>query len=569
MPGRIVIGSRGSDLALTQSRHVAALLRELHPGLEVHIEVISTKGDRITDVPLAKVGGKGLFTKELEVALLDGSIDLAVHSLKDLPTELPEGLALAAVPPREDPHDALISAKGLGLAALPRGARVGTSSLRRRVQLLACRPDLDIVDLRGNVPTRLQKLHDLGLDAIVLAAAGLRRLGLQDAITELLPPSVMISAVGQGALGIETRSDDPRTRALLAPLHDTATAAATTAERSLLAAMGGGCQVPIGALAQVNGDRLELTACVCSTDGLTVLRVQLDGATTDAAALGRRAAEQLSEAGAGPLIANAVAIAEGTAHSLAGLRVVVTRAQDGAGRLSDLLSERGATVHAFATIAIEPREQVALPGPAEDYAWVVFTSANAVSCFGDALARDGRNLHEFRSCSICAIGPATAEALQQRGMPVSLVPSEAVAERIAETFAALGDLTGQRILLPRGNLARTILPDTLSALGAIPEECVVYNTSPVKHTPEELDALLAFAPAVVAFTSGSAVENLFNALGAERGEALFGAAASAAIGPITAEALRQRGVVPEVEATRHDLPGLVDAIVAHWGKPAR
>lgn len=566
---RLIIGSRGSDLAMTQSRHIAALLRAQHPGLVVEIVVISTKGDRVTDVPLAKVGGKGLFTKELEVALLDGSIDLAVHSLKDLPTELPAGLALATVPPREDPHDALISTNGLGLDALPHGARVGTSSLRRRVQLLARRPDLEILDLRGNVPTRLQKLRELGLDAIVLAAAGLRRLGLQDAITERIRPEYMLSAVGQGALGIETRADDARTLAYLAPLHDPVTAAETTAERALLAAMGGGCQVPIGALGRVTGDQLHLSACVCSTDGTTVLRVELQGAVAEAAALGQEAARRLCAEGAGAMVAHAVAVAEGRPLPLTGRRIVVTRARDGAAKLADLLTARGATVLSFATIAIEPRAQVALPAAATEYAWVVFTSANAVACLANALAEAGRDLAEFRGCGICAIGPATAEALQQRGLPVSFTPSEAVAERIAETFAAIGDLTGQRILLPRGNLARTILPDTLRALGAVPEECVVYNTAPVKHTAEDLDALLAFGPDVIAFTSGSAVESLFNALGAERGEALFGTAASAAIGPITAEALRQRGVVPEVEATRHDLPGLVDAIEAHWGKPAR
>jgi len=205
---RLVIGTRGSLLARTQSEWVAAQMRAQWPDCEVVIEHISTRGDKIRDVPLAQIGGKGLFTKELEIALLDGRIDLAVHSLKDLPTELPDGLALGAVPVREDPRDALVSRGGARLDQLPRGARVGTSSLRRRLQLIAVRPDLDVVDLRGNVPTRLRRVSDGDLDAAVLATAGLRRLGESRAITQELPPGVMLSAVGQGALGIEIRAGD-------------------------------------------------------------------------------------------------------------------------------------------------------------------------------------------------------------------------------------------------------------------------------------------------------------------------------------------------------------------------
>ena len=243
----LVIASRGSQLALWQARWVAAQLAAARP--RSRIEIIKTTGDKITDVPLAKVGGKGLFTKEIEEALLDGRADLAVHSLKDLPTELPAGLVLAAVPEREDPRDAIV---GKRLADLPQGARVGTSSLRRAAQLRQLRPDLSIESVRGNLDTRLRKLDEGQYDAIVLAAAGLKRLGWADRIAEILPASVMCPAVGQGALAIETR-EDGNGRDRLPPRSITpATHAAVTAERGLLAALGGGCQVPIGAHATVD-----------------------------------------------------------------------------------------------------------------------------------------------------------------------------------------------------------------------------------------------------------------------------------------------------------------------------
>jgi len=288
----LVIASRGSQLALWQARWVE---RELTArGHQCRIDIIKTTGDKITDVPLAKVGTKGLFTKEIEEALLDGRADLAVHSLKDLPTELPAGLVLAAVPEREDPSDALV---GRRLADLPAGARVGTSSLRRAAQLRSRRPDLAVESVRGNLDTRLRKLDEGRYDAILLAAAGLKRLGWADRIAEILPPEVMCSAVGQGALAIETRSSGPALDACRA-LNHSPTHAAVTAERGVLAALGGGCQVPIGAHAEVAGDRLRLTAIVASPDGSRVVRAESEGPLSEAAHLGRALGETLLTRGA-------------------------------------------------------------------------------------------------------------------------------------------------------------------------------------------------------------------------------------------------------------------------------
>jgi len=288
----LVIGSRGSQLALWQANWIAARLAEL--GHETRIEIIKTTGDKITDVPLAKVGTKGLFTKEIEEALLDGRIDLAIHSLKDLPTEVPAGLALAAVPEREDPRDAMVGAR---LSDLPGGAKVGTSSLRRAAQLRVVRPDLVIESVRGNLDTRVRKLDEGQYRAIVLATAGLTRLGWAHRIAEMLSPDIMCPAVGQGALAVETRAEGD-VRDICAALNHGPTHTAVTAERAVLAALGGGCQVPIGAHAVVEGSVLLLAGVVIAPDGSRAVRKNGQGAVADAEEIGKRVGQALLEDGA-------------------------------------------------------------------------------------------------------------------------------------------------------------------------------------------------------------------------------------------------------------------------------
>lgn len=289
----LVIGSRGSQLALWQAQWVERRLREL--GHDSRIEIIRTTGDKITDVALAKVGTKGLFTKEIEEALLDGRVDCAVHSLKDLPTEIPEGLQIAATPEREDPRDAIV---GAALRDLPKNAKVGTSSLRRTAQLRQIRPDLSIQDIRGNLDTRLKKLDDGQYHAIVLAAAGLNRLGLSHRISEILDPEIMCPAPGQGALAIEVAQWAASGHLPVSLLDHPQTRAATTAERALLASLGGGCQVPIGAYAGIKGGALHLLAVVASPDGTHVIRKSASGKASDAAEIGARLGATLLESGA-------------------------------------------------------------------------------------------------------------------------------------------------------------------------------------------------------------------------------------------------------------------------------
>jgi hydroxymethylbilane synthase len=294
----LTIGSRGSQLALWQARWIQARLQSF--GLESRLQIIHTTGDKITDVALSKVGTKGLFTKEIEEALLDGSIDLAVHSLKDMPTELPAGLILSAIPEREDPRDALV---GLRLENLARGAHVGTSSLRRAAQLRVLRPDLEISDIRGNLDTRLRKLDEGKYDAIVLASAGLRRLGWENRITELLDPVVMCPAVGQGALAVETRDDSGEAREVCRRLEHAETRIAVTAERAVLASLGGGCQVPIGAHATLDGTMIRIRAIVVSPDGTQVIRKESSGHAGEAAALGKALGDELLAEGGAKILA--------------------------------------------------------------------------------------------------------------------------------------------------------------------------------------------------------------------------------------------------------------------------
>ncbi|NLL17447.1 MAG: hydroxymethylbilane synthase [Clostridia bacterium] len=298
----IIIGTRESALALWQTDWVLKALKEAHPELTFTVKKIKTKGDKILDVALAKIGDKGLFTKELETAMLQGEIHLAVHSMKDLPTVLPAGLTIGAITKRAEPGDVLLSLKGYNLTTLPQGAKVGTSSLRRRAQLFNVRPDLNIVDLRGNVGTRIAKMEKEGLDAIVLAAAGVARLGYDRLVTQRIPYELCLPSVGQGAIGVEIPEERPEIAAVVAKIHDRDTAAAVLAERAFLRTLEGGCQVPIGALAQVEEEEILLHGLVASLDGTQVVRGSAKGSIHEPDKLGKELAAQLLSQGAADIL---------------------------------------------------------------------------------------------------------------------------------------------------------------------------------------------------------------------------------------------------------------------------
>lgn len=297
------IATRQSPLALWQAEHIKARLQALHPGLTVELVKFVTQGDKILDTPLAKIGGKGLFVKELENALLDGRADLAVHSMKDVPMDLPDNLTLAVICERENPFDAFVSNQYLTLDDLPQGARLGTSSLRRKSQIQAYRPDLTIIDLRGNVGTRLGKLDAGEYDAIILAAAGLKRLQLESRIKKILPADLSLPAVGQGALGLECRSNDQAVLTLIAPLSDPATNICIRAERAFNRTLQGGCQVPIAGFAVLENNQLTMQGRVGSPDGQQLLKAEISGAPEQAEQLGKQLAQRLLEQGAGELLA--------------------------------------------------------------------------------------------------------------------------------------------------------------------------------------------------------------------------------------------------------------------------
>jgi len=301
------IATRKSPLALWQAEHVGSLLRKNFPDLEIALLPMATEGDKLLDAPLAKVGGKGLFIKELERSLLAGDADIAVHSLKDVPMEIPDGLALPVFLARGDPHDGLVCQHHDSLAALPAGARVGTSSLRRKCQLLATRPDLRVLTVRGGVQTRLAKLDAGDFDALLLAVAGLRRLGLGQRVVEVLAPEVILPAVGQGVLGIECRRGDEDAESLIATLHDADSADRVAAERAMNRKLGGGCQVPIAGFAELDGEELSLRALVASTDGRRVLRAHGRAPRDQGELLGGSVADDLLSQGAGEILAEVYA----------------------------------------------------------------------------------------------------------------------------------------------------------------------------------------------------------------------------------------------------------------------
>lgn len=303
MKSKVVIGTRSSKLALWQADHIAGLLRQIHPDVLIEQKHIVTTGDKILDAPLAKIGGKGLFTKELEMAMLAGEIDLAVHSLKDVPAELPAGLGLAAITGRSEPQDAFVSLKCKNWNELPPQAVVGTSSLRRQAQLLRQRPDLKIVSLRGNLDTRLRKLDEGQFDAIILAAAGLRRLGWGDRISSLLPVEVCLPAVGQGVLAIEARLDDVATLEFVACLDDPVSRACVTAERRFLTVVQGGCQAPLGVFARLEADKILLRARILSLDGHKCVEGEIEGLPAEALDLGESLAVRLLEDGGREILA--------------------------------------------------------------------------------------------------------------------------------------------------------------------------------------------------------------------------------------------------------------------------
>ena len=587
-PTTLTIGTRGSKLALTQTGLVAEALRRAHASLQVDTRVISTQGDRVLDVALSKIGDKGVFVKELESALLQHEIDLAVHSAKDLPSQLPEGLGLAAFLPRGDVRDVIV-VKALPtnassdadstevLDALPNGARVGTSSLRRMCQLRAARPDLALADVRGNVDSRLRKLLAGHYDALVLAGAGLERLGfisraadgqpvkldltiLQDSNAAALwaiplPTACMLPAVAQGALALECRVDDAGTIARLVALNDPMTHAAALAERAFLRHLEGGCQAPIAALAEVEDGVLKLTGLVGTLDGTTVVRGTCAGVIDQPEALGVALAKQLLTEGADAVL--------GRRKPLDGKRIVLTRAEDRNAEMTTQLRALGAEPLIFPAIAYEAAtDQAALRAAAQrlragDYDWLVLTSATAIQLNVELLSQVNSSVR------LAAVGSATAEAcLAQLHRPADVIPATyAASELVAAMQSHIPTLAGHRMLLLNADIAKPALQTQLEAAGAQVDRVVAYRTVRANPDDNTVPAWLATGEIdALTFTSGSTVTNFVEQIGPQ----LLDAARNilcVCIGPTTAEAAREFGFTHIVVAGAATKASLIDRLV--------
>lgn len=553
------MATRKSPLALWQAQYVARRLQEAWPGLKVELVTFTTRGDRERTRPLPEIGGKGLFTAELEAALREGRVDLAVHSLKDLPTSLVPDLTLGAVLKREDPHDVLVSRHGLSLDRLPPNPTIGTSSTRRAAQIRLARPDARILPLRGNVDTRLRKALDPQgpYDAIVLARAGVVRLGREEAITQVLPFEVMLPAPGQGALAVQCRADDERVLALLAPLHDPETAAEVTAERAFLQALGGGCALPVAALGRVQAEDITLTALYVATDG-TPYRVRGRAPLDDAERLGRELAEQVQgnarrSAGSRPRTGNrrrSTGSTPRTPHRAR--RVLILRPSEGAQEWAARLRAAGHEPVLYPTLRVVPPEDWAPLDRAlhrlsqGKYHWLVLTSANGVRFVWKRLAVLG--LHVPTQVRIAVIGPATARALRAQGREPDLIPPAYVAEALAD---ALGNVRGLRLLLARADRARPTLREILQRRGAHVDEVTAYRTlvAPPDTPPPQVD--------VVVFSSPSTVEGFVQAL---RGRPFPENTRVVCIGPITAQAARAAGLPVHIVAREYTLEGILNVI---------
>ncbi len=616
----LIIGSRGSRLALWQANWIKNRLEKTHPGLVVEIEVIKTTGDKLTEASLTQIGGKGVFTKEIEDALLERRVDLAVHSLKDLPTTLPDGLHIAAITEREDVRDALLVNQSLrdkvnSIKDLPQGARIGTSSLRRRAQLLHQRPDLQISELRGNVDTRLRKLDEGEYDAIILASAGLIRLGFSDRIAARLDVGEMLTAVGQAALGIETRIDDQRTNLLLEPLNHWPTRHATEAERAVLRELGGGCAVPIAAFARIRKDKSEgrkmgkliLEALVADVEGKQMIRRQVSGPINQAEELGAQLAESLVDAGARDLLprigdgqrapdqtppaprkekkpakspggvsvqtaAIEVEAKEVNAERpLANRRIIVTRSIRQSGELTKALEQLGAEVIACPTIEIkEPSSWEQLDRALKYlswYNWLAFTSSNGVEYFLKRLDELGHGRAELMMHRVCAVGRKTAEKLKSERVSVDLKPARFTAESLVEEFikrfGVRQRLRGSRMLLPASRTTRDVIRPALDKIGVYVEVVEAYQTVLPAAAGEDVMKLVRNSNAdYIIFTSPSTVANLATLLETDHLTPQLPKTRVACIGPVTAEAARLHGLEVHIQPEEHTGQAIVRALAA-------
>jgi hydroxymethylbilane synthase len=547
---KIIIGTRGSKLALVQTNIVKALLEKVYPDLSVETKIITTTGDiNMKSVPLDTVG-KGWFTKELDKALLDGSIDVAVHSLKDIPEELPEGLVIAAIPEREDARDALVSKNNVPFAKLKKGAVIGTDSNRRKTQILHKRPDLIVESIRGNVNTRLDKLDKGEYDAIALAVAGLKRLGLEGRISEYFPVSEIIPSPGQGALAIVCRESDKSHVRLLKKLNHEQTVMTVLSERSFSKIFGGGCKLPVGAYAQISTNRITLLGFVGSLDGKYLEQDSISGEQGSFATVGKMLAKRLQKK------------SKAWERNVSKKYVVLTRPTGKNNLLKTQLENSGLRVLSYPTIAVkksvltkaEQKKIIALPS----FDWILFTSAYGVNFFMQTIADLKIDLQSLSKVKIGVVGPKTATAARKFGLSVAITPQEFTTENLGKS---LHNVAGKKFFLPRADIATETLPNLLRRKGAEVVEIPIYKTGLVTSSNKRFAQLLTDDQiACLTFTSPSTVIGFLRRFSARSLVAKVLLLPVVVIGPVTAKAAKEHGFLNVFVAKEYTIEGLAEKV---------
>lgn len=562
----LVVGTRSSKLALWQTNFVVETLHEMSPDVEFRVETFRTIGDDIVDRPLPELGGKGVFTARLESALLRGDVDLAVHSLKDLPIEMPAGLVVGAVTLRANAHDVLVTRDGSDLHSLPKGSVVGTSSLRRQAQLLAYRPDLVMRPIRGNVETRVHKVMSGEYDATVLASAGVNRLGIDLKSGALLSFDVMLPAPGQGALAVQCRSNDSHLLDMLQHIDHEDSRKAVQAERAFLTALGGGCAAPVAAFASVSNEQIRMKGLVSQPDGRH--EVRLEGEGTEPVTVGRRLAIEAMAAGAGEILQSARDALENRLP-LQGRRIAVTRAADQAEEICAALSGMGATpirVPMIRTVpTIDSATVLRVVNEAREGDWVVFTSANGVSAWWSAANGSGAE-KLFDKVRAAAVGSRTASALERRTVKAEFVPETFTGEAAGR---GMPDVEGRSVWLLRAASGGTEIVDALSQRGARVHDIGIYRTEAVQIAPDAIQHLEKGVDAIL-FTSGSTVRHFAEAC-SQLGWPIdrFRGTTIACIGSVTRETAREIGFEVTVTPKEHTTSALVDAVADFFSEVKR
>ena len=561
------IGTRGSKLALYQAYRVKKELEQHYSDIAFVVEIIKTKGDKILDVPLSKIGDKGLFTKELEVAMFDHEIDMAVHSLKDLPTSFPEGARLGAVLKRGEIRDALISLDNRKISDLTVNDVIATSSLRRKAQLLRINKDFKIVEIRGNVNTRIRKMQEGYCSVMVMAAVGLQRLELDEYISEMIDPEKMIPACSQGAIAIEIRDSDTFIAELVSTINDTDTFIATNAERAFLRTLEGGCQIPVGSFSKIEGDRFQMTGFISSIDGSLFLKDAVDGDINQAVELSVKLATHLYNKG-GKEILNAIRD-ENIQYAQVDLPlkdkvIISTRALESGDTLPDVLKARGAKLISLPMIEITHSllrpDEMELMRNLDFFDWIFFTSKNGVTNFFKHLIDLKGNTELPKSVKIAVIGVKTAIELDYYGYAPDFINEENTSGDLLKLFYEKHHPQNLKMLLSLGTLADNMLFDKLSAENGVYRINVYKTAKPENADPEIIEIIKNDQYDLIVFTSPSTFHHFCSYYDAD----LIGKLKMASIGTTTTKAIVAAGFEPLLTAKKSNAEGLRDAIIEYY-----